>query len=166
MAFVTMVQDGHFWVGVALAVFFIILWRTRIFGAMGDALDAAGEKVRAQLDEAARLRQEAAEVLSEIKRQKEQTERTGQDMIQAAQSEAERLRALAAKELEEDIRRRGTLAERRIAAAEARAAADVKGAAADLAAELAQAVLSARLAAAKTDPLFDAGLEDLSRRFS
>ena len=55
--------------------------------------------------------------------------------------------------LEEQIKRRGEMAERRIALAEAQAAAEVKAAAADLAAQAAEAVLAARLAGAKSDPL-------------
>jgi F-type H+-transporting ATPase subunit b len=86
-------------------------------------------------------------------------------MLKAAEEDADKLRTEAAERLEEDIQRREALAERKIALAEAQAAADVKAAAADLAAETAEAVLAARLAKTKTDPLIDAGLKDLAGRF-
>jgi F-type H+-transporting ATPase subunit b len=64
--------------------------------------------------------------------------------------------------LAEQIERRGQLAERRIATAEAQAAAEVKAAAAELAAQMAEDVLKSRLAAAKTDPLVDQAIGQLS----
>jgi F-type H+-transporting ATPase subunit b len=72
-----------------------------------------------------------------------------------AKEEAAHLAADAKVRLEEQIKRRGEMAERRIALAETQAAAEVKAAAADLAAQAAEAVLAARLAAAKSDPLVD-----------
>jgi F-type H+-transporting ATPase subunit b len=158
--------DAHFWIFVALALLLAILWRAGAFGAAGKALDEAGAKVQAQLDEAVRLRQEAEGVLAQIKVKREETERAAAEMMANAQADAERLRAEAAVKLEEDIRRRGLMAERKIAAAEAQAAADVKAAAADLAAQIAESVLAARAAAAGGDPLIDAGIANLSRRFS
>ncbi len=159
-------EDAHFWVTIALLVFIVILWRAKVPGLVTGALDAAGRKVQDQLDEAARLRAEAAEVLADIRRQREETEKAAAEMLESARLEAERLRLEAARRLEEDIARRGVLAERRIAAAEAKAAAEVKAAAVDLAAETAVAVLAARLAAEDRDPLIDAALADLPTRFS
>ena len=60
--------------------------------------------------------------------------------------------------------RRAEMAERKIAQAEAQAAADVKAAAVDLAAQAAEAVLAARLAGAKSDPLTDAAISQLGSK--
>ena len=86
-------------------------------------------------------------------------------MLEAAKSDAQRFRVEAAARLEEDIERRRRLAERKIATAEAQASADVRSAAADLAAQAAEAVLAARIAGAKTDPLIDQGLAGIEGRF-
>ena len=66
--------------------------------------------------------------------------------------------------LEDEIKRRGALAERRIALAEAQAAAEVKAAAADLAAQAAEKVLAARLAASTTDPLVDQAVAQIATK--
>ena len=158
--------DAHFWISVALLVFLVMLWRANVHGLAGSRLDAAGVKVQAQLDEAVKLREEAQALLAQIKTQREETERLAVQMLAEAESDAKRLRAEAAIKLEEDIKRRGELATRKIAIAEAQAATEVKAAAADLAARAAEAVLTARVAGAKTDPLIDAGLAGLARRFS
>ncbi len=158
-------QDAHFWIFIALAVLIAVLWRAKVPGVAVKALDDVGAKIQAQLDEAHRLRDEAQALLAEIKGRREESERAATTMLQAAREDAERLRVEAAQKLEEDIQRREVVAARKIAIAEAQAAAEVKAAAADLAAQTAEAVLTARIAAAKSDPSIDAGLKDLAGRF-
>jgi len=153
--------DAHFWVGVALVVFLLVLVRVGVHKLAWNALGDAGAKVRAQLDEAEALRREAQALLAEIKTQKEETDRTVASMLENAKAEAERLQVEAKQKLEEQIRRRGELAERKIATAEAQAAAEVKAAAADLAAEMAERVLAARLATTAGDPLVDQAVRQL-----
>ncbi|HWD66556.1 MAG TPA: ATP F0F1 synthase subunit B [Caulobacteraceae bacterium] len=156
-------QDAHFWVFIALVVLVIVLWRANVHGMAGKALDAAGEKVQAQLDEAHHLREEATKLLEDIKHRREETERAAALLLKTAQEDADKLRAEAAESLEEDIARREALAERKIALAESQAAAEVRAAAAELAAQTAEAVLAARIAGAKSDPSIDAALAGLSR---
>jgi F-type H+-transporting ATPase subunit b len=147
--------DAHVWEAIGLALFVIALVYLKVPGMALAALDARGAKIQAQLDEATKLREEAERLLAEIKTQREATEHQAASMLAMAREEAVRLAEEAKLKLEEQIKRRGAMAERRIALAEAQAAAEVKAAAADLAAQAAEAVLAARLAAAKTDPLID-----------
>jgi len=166
VSFLTNPQDSHFWITIALVVFLIVLWRAKVPGMMTKALDDVGARVQAQLDEAARLRSEAQSLLDEIKLRHEEPERGAAEMMRNAEADAHRLRAEAQAGLDEDLRRRRALAERRIATAEAQAAMEVKSAAADLAAEIAQAILAQRIAGASSDPLIDAGLRTLGDRLS
>ena len=166
MSELTDLNNPHFWVMIALIVFGFVMWRVGAHGIVGKALDAAGAKVQAQLDEASRLRTEAEGLLAQVKMQRADTERAAAVMLKAAQADADRMRAEAAVKLDEDIKRRGDLAIRKIAIAEAQAAGEVKAAAADLAAQTAEAVLTARIAGAKGDPLIDAGLAGLGTRFA
>ena len=166
MSFLFDPQDAHFWIFIALVVFGAVLWYAKVPGAAAKALDDAGAKVRAQLDEAHRLREEAEALLAQIHAQRADTERAAAELLRNAQADADRLRADAAVKLEDDVRRRALIAERKIALAEAQAAGEVKAAAADLAAQAAEAVLAARLVGAQSDPLIDAGLSRLAARFS
>ena len=166
MSFLTNPQDAHFWIMIALVVFIAVLWRANVHSLAAKALDDAGAKVQAQLDEAKRLREEAEALLAQIKIERADTERAAAELLKNAQSDAERLRAEAAVKLEEDVKRRALMAERKIALAEAQAAGEVKAAAAELAAQGAEAVLASRIAGATSDPLIDAGLSRLAARFS
>jgi F-type H+-transporting ATPase subunit b len=110
------------------------------------------------------LRAEAQALLDQIKVQREQSEKLAAEVLANARDEAKRLQAEAQVKLAEQITRRGQLAERRIATAEAQAAAEVKAAAAELAAQMAEDVLKTRLAGAKSDPLVDQAIGQLSTK--
>jgi F-type H+-transporting ATPase subunit b len=165
VSFLTNPQDAHFWVMIALVAFIAILWRANAHSIAGKALDDAGAKVQARLDEAKHLGEEAKALLAQINVQRAETERQAAAMLEAAAVESVRLRAEAAKDLEDDIRRMRELATRKIAVAEALATAEVKAAAADLASHAAETVLAARVAAASSDPMIDSGLAGLAAGF-
>jgi F-type H+-transporting ATPase subunit b len=157
-----LLQDNHFWVGLAFLVLVVILVMVGVPGMLAKALDARGLKIQAQLDEATRIREEAQALLARIKTQQVETEAAAVEMLATARSEAKRLAKEAEDKLAEQIKRRGELAERKIATAEASAAAEVKAAAADLAAQIAEQVLTARIAGAKTDSLVDSAIKDMA----
>ena len=164
MTLQALIQDAHVWEGVGLVIFVGVLVWLKVPGMAMAALDSRGAKIQAQLDEAKALREEAQALLAQIKVQAEETERQAASMLEMARAEAERMGVEAKAKLDEQIKRRADLAERKIAVAETRAAADVKNAAADLAAEITQAVLTARLAGATTDPLVDQAMAQLATK--
>jgi F-type H+-transporting ATPase subunit b len=159
-----LLHDAEFWTGLALVVFVLLLVVLKVPGAAGKALDAKAAKIQADLDEAKQLREEAQALLHSLKAQREQTEKLAGEMLANAAAEAKRLEVEAKAKLEEQIKRRAELAERRIANAEAQAAAEVRAAAADLATSMAETVLAARLACAKSDPLVDAATKQIAAK--
>jgi len=154
--------DAHFWVGAAFVVFLGILVWAGVHKFAWKALGDAGAKVQAQLDEADGLRREAQDLLTQVKAQKEASEKLAAEMLANAKDEAVRLQAEAQTKLAEQIERRGQMAERKIAQAEAQAEADVRAAAADLASSMAEQVLVGRLVGAKSDPLIDKAIGQLA----
>jgi F-type H+-transporting ATPase subunit b len=154
--------DAHFWVGAALVVFLALLVWVGVHKLVWKVLGDAGAKVQAQLDEAGKLREEAQALLARIQSEHANAERVAAEMLANAQAEAKRLEAEAKDKLAEQIKRRGELAERKIATAEAQATADVKAAAADLAAQMAEQVLATRIAGTKSDPLVDRAITQIA----
>jgi F-type H+-transporting ATPase subunit b len=157
-----LITDAHFWVGMAFIVFLAILVMAGVHKFAWKALGDEGQKVRAQLDEANRLREEAQALLARIQADREAAEKHSAEILANAQEQAKRMEADAKVRLAEQIERRGQLAERRIATAEAQATAEVKAAAGELAAQMAETVLAARIAGAKTDPLIDAAIGQMA----
>ncbi|MBS0489754.1 F0F1 ATP synthase subunit B [Phenylobacterium sp. NIBR 498073] len=157
--------NAEFWVGVGLLIFLgIVIFVAKAPKAINAALDAKSAKIQADLDEAARIREEAQRLLTQLKAERAEAEAQAKDMLAAAQEEARRYEADAKAKLEESLARRQQLAERKIANAEAQAAAEVKAAAADLAAQAAEVVLTQRLPGVKTDPLVDRAISQLGSK--
>ena len=157
--------NAEFWVGVGLLIFLgIVIFVAKAPKAINAALDAKSAKIQADLNEAARIREEAQRLLTQLKAERAEAEAQAKDMLAAAQEEARRYEAEAKAKLEESLARRQQLAERKIANAEAQAAAEVKAAAADLAAQAAEVVLTQRLPGVKTDPLVDRAISQLGSK--
>jgi len=159
-----LLQDAEFWTGLALLVFFGLMLALGVHKAAAKALDSKAAKIQAELDEARKLREEAQALLASLKAQREETERRAAEMLANAEAEAKRLEIEAKAKLEEQIKRRQELAERRISNAEAQAAAEVKAAAGELAAQMAEAVLAARIKDATSDPMIDAAVGQLAEK--
>ena len=98
-----------------------------------DALDHRSARIKAELDEARRLRDEAASSWPTTSASSSEAEREAEAIIAGAKAEAERVAAEAKAKMEEFVARRTKLAESKIAQAEAQALADVRAAAAEAA---------------------------------
>jgi F-type H+-transporting ATPase subunit b len=157
-------QNAEFWVGVGVALFFVLLAYLKVHTAAGAALDQRAAKIKAALDEAEQLREDAKTLLASLQAQRLEAEAQAAQMLKDAEAEAAQLAADAHARLEEQIARRTELADRRIANAEQEAAAEVKAAAGELAATLAGAILSQRLSGLKSDPLVDRAVAELAER--
>ena len=157
-----LITDAHFWVGLAFIVFLAVLVMAGAHKFAWKHLGDQGDKVRAQLAEANQLREEAQSLLVRIQADRERSETLASEIMANAQDQAKRMQVEAQDRLAEQIERRGKLAERRIATAEAQATAEVKAAAGELAAQIAETVLTARIAGAKADPLIDAAIGQMA----
>jgi len=158
--------NAETWVVFALAIFFVILIVARVPVNIWKSLGDTGAAVRAELDEAVRIRTEAQELLNRIKADRLKAEQKAREIIALAEEEAQLMAADARIKLEDNIKRREALAERKIAQAEAQAAADVKAAAADLAAQLAETVLLERVQKGGADVLVDKAIGQIEGRFN
>jgi F-type H+-transporting ATPase subunit b len=159
-----LLQEAELWVAVGLVILVGALIWAKVPGMAVKALDARAAKIQAELDEALRLREEAEALLDSIKVQRQAAEKVAAEMIANAEADSKRIRQEAAVKLEEQVKRRQAMAERKIATAEAQAAGEVKAAAADLAAQIAETVLKSRLTGLKSDPLVDRAISQIGDR--
>ena len=155
--------EAEFWVGVGLLIFMgVVVFLAKAPKKLAGALDAQAAAIHANLDEAARIREEAQRPLEKLKAERAEAERHAREMLAQAEAEAKRLEADAKAKLEESLARRQQVAERKIATAEMQAAAEVKAAAADMAAQAAETMLAQRLSGVKADPLVDAAIGQIA----
>lgn len=140
-----MLQNGGFWVGVAFFLFLAIAWKMGAFKTMTSGLDARGKRIRAELDEARRLREEAAAVLADYQRRSGEAEREAEDLVANAREEAERIAREAHERMADFVTRRTAAAEAKIAQAEVQAQQQVRAAAADVAIRISETVLTEQM---------------------
>jgi F-type H+-transporting ATPase subunit b len=153
-----------FWVAVAFALFFVIVWRAGAFGAIAAALDDRTSRIRRDLDEARKLREEADKVLAEYKKKRGEAESEAKAIVEAAKSEAQEITAEATRRTEEFVARRTKLAETKIAQAEAQALADVRATAAETAVRAAERVLAETVKGKTADDLIAGAIKDVKSR--
>lgn len=154
--------NPKFWVAVAFVIFFLALGK-KIWAALTGALDKRADGIRAQLDEAARLRGEAETMLREAEAERAAALQEAEQLIAGAKAEAERVAAAAAAEAEAAAKRRERMALDRIASAEASALAEVRNAAAEVASAAARVVLAETVDASADAALVERSLADLPK---
>jgi len=124
-----MFAEPEFWVAVAFVILMGVFVYFGIHRTVLTTLDHRSDRIKAELDDARRLKDEAAKLLAEYKARHASAEREAQDIIASAKAEAERIAAEAKAKMEDFVARRTKTAESKIALAEAQALADVRAAA-------------------------------------
>src|ERR1043166_2491832 len=153
-------KDAETWVAVAFVIFIGVLIYYGIHRTAVKALDDRSARIKAELEEARRLKDEAQALLAEYQRKQQEAEREAAGIIAGAKAEAERLAAEAKTRAEDFLARRTKMAETKIAQAEAQALADVRAAAADTAAAAAETILTQTVKGKVADDLLNKGIED------
>ncbi len=156
----SLLQSPEFWVAIAFLIFMLFaFWKIR--GPVLGALDARAARIKADLEEAQRLREEAQHLLAEHKRKQRAAERESAEMLDHARAEAKRVSERAGFELEAALRRREQQATDRIAQAETDAVAEVRAVAVDIAVRATRKLLAESLDQAKAAELVDEAVKDL-----
>jgi F-type H+-transporting ATPase subunit b len=161
-----LLSEAEFWVAVAFVIFIGVLVRVGAPRLIISALDDRAARIKAELDEATRLREEAQALLADYQRKRKEADREADAIIVAAHGEAERLAADAKTKVEEFVARRTKMAETKIAQAEAQALADVRAAAADAAVAAAEKILSETAKGKVGDDLIARGIQDLKTKLN
>ena len=154
------------WVAIAFILLVIGFALMGVHRTVLTALDHRAERIKAELDDARRLRDEAAKVLAEYKARRASAEREADDIVANARAEAERIAADARTKMEDFVARRTKTAENKIALAEAQASAEVRAAAAEHAARAAEIVLTDQMKGSAGADLVTHEIGEIRRRLS
>ena len=151
-----------FWVSVGFIVFVALTARIA-YRVVTVALDDRADKIKNQIDEAARLAEEAQELLASYERKQREAAEEAKAIVEHARHEAARLGENAARDLERSLARRRQQAMDRIAQAEASAIAHVRDSAIEVAMDATQRLLSEKIKGKSADDLIDAAIKDLPK---
>lgn len=159
-------MEAETWVAVAFVIFLGILAYVGVHRSILDALDKRSARIKAELDEARQIRDEAKKLLAEYQNKRGEAEREADAIIAGAKAEAERMAADADVKLQDFIARRTKMAEQKIAQAEAQALADVRSAAAEAAVSAAEKVLTQAVTGKIAEQLVSQGIEDVKKKLN
>lgn len=158
--------DAETWVALAFLVFLGLLAYVGVPKMLAKSLDERGARIKAELDEASRLREEAAALLADYRRRREQAESEAQEIVAGAKAEAERLAIEVKAKVEDFVARRTQIAETKIAQAEAQALADVRSAAAEAAIAAAEKILTQEAKGNLAAELIAKGIDDVRKKLN
>jgi F-type H+-transporting ATPase subunit b len=161
-----MFAEPEFWVAVAFVILLGVFAYFGIHRTVLTALDHRSDRIKAELDDARRLKDEAAKLLAEYKARHATAEREAEDIIASAKAEAERIASEAKTKMEDFVARRTKTAESKIALAEAQALADVRAAAANAAVTAASAILSQTVKGPIAEDLLAKGITEVREKLN
>jgi F-type H+-transporting ATPase subunit b len=126
-------HEAESWVLISFLLFVALLVYLKVPKIVGRLLDEHSFKVKHELDEARKLREDAEALLAEYKQKRVDAEKQASEIVASAKADAAQFAADASAKLTETMDRRTKQAEQKIARAEAAATAEVRTRATELA---------------------------------
>lgn len=158
--------DATFFAFVGLILFFVLIVYLKVPGMVTKSLDERSDRIRDELAEAKRLREEAQHLLAEYQRKRKEAEAEAAGIVAAAEREAAMLTAEAKQKTEEFVVRRTALSEQKIKQAETDAVNAVRAAAVDLAIAAAEKVIAKKTDDAVKADLFKSAVGEVKSRLN
>ncbi|HKT17766.1 MAG TPA: F0F1 ATP synthase subunit B [Stellaceae bacterium] len=153
-------RDAEFWVLIAFVIAIVyLIYKTK--SMVTGTLDQRAARIKAELDEARRLREEAQATLADYQRKQRDALKEAEAIVAQAKAEAERAAAQGARDLDAAIERRKRLAVEKIALTESKALAEVRNMAVDLAMAALRRALAEDLDAPRRAALIDEAIAAL-----
>ena len=159
-------MDATFWATIGLLIFLALVAYLGVPKMIGKSLDERADRIRNDIDEARRLREEAEQLLKEYQRKRAEAEKEAGEIVAAAKREAEAMVADAKVKTEEYVARRTEMAEQKIAQAEKDAVNEVRSRAVDIAVAAAGRVLADKVDAKSDATLFKSALNDVKKHLN
>jgi F-type H+-transporting ATPase subunit b len=156
-------ENPHTWVYVGFFVF-VILLGPKLWRALAHMLDRRALKIKADLDEAQKLKDEAQALLAEYQRKQRDAMREAEEIIANAKGLAQRQIKDAGKKLEENLARREKASLEKIAQAEAQALAEVRREAVDVATAAAARIIQGQINGTRGSALIDQAIAEVEKK--
>ncbi len=161
-----MVIDATFWAFIGFVIFLGIVVYLKVPAMVGRSLDERADRIRDELEEARRLRDEAQQLLADYQRKRKEAEKEAGEIVAAAERESHALIEEAKQKTEEYVARRTRLAEEKIAQAEVEAINDVRASAVDIAVAAAGKLLADKVDAKASGDLFKRSIVEVKSRLN
>lgn len=157
-------RNTDFIVLLAFLLFVGILLYFKVPTKVGELLDKRAAGIRADLDEARALREEAQSLLASYERKQKEVQEQADRIVANAREEAERSTQAAKDDIAASISRRLAGAEEQLASARAAAVKDVRDRAITVAVAAAKDVIAKQMDATRTNVLIEESIDTVKAK--
>lgn len=157
-------ENTNFVVLVAFLLFVGVLFHFKVPGLLAGLLDKRAEGIQDDLNEARKLRDEAASVLASYERKQKEVAAQSERIVAHAKEEATLAAEQAKEDLKKSIARRLAAAEDQIASAQAAAVRDVRDQAVTIAIAAARDVIAKQMTATDGNQLIEAAIGEVEAK--
>jgi F-type H+-transporting ATPase subunit b len=157
-------RNTNFVVLIAFVIFIGVLFYFKVPAMLAGMLDKRAETIKAELDEARRLREEAQSVLASYERKQKEMAEQAERIVAHAKEEARIAAEQAKVDLKSSIARRLAAAEGQIASAQAAAVKEVRDQAIQVAIGAARDVIAKNMTAADGNKLIDDAIGEVEAK--
>lgn len=157
--------DASFFVALAFVLLIAGFIKLKLPARVIEALDERATAIKAELDEARNLRQEAMAVLADYKKRVQEAEKEAAVLIEQAQEDAKRIAEESTQALQERLERKTKQAEEKITRAEAQLIQEVRCASGYLAVDAAAVLIAQNMTATQSNKLVKDTVARLAKNF-
>ena len=158
-----MLEDPRFWVMIAFFGFFALFGK-KLWTVLSKGLDSRSDRIRMELEEARRLREEAQFVLDAYRKKNAESLKEAEAILTQARQDADRLVASANEELKRLLEARTRMAEDKIALAEKQAVDEVRDHVVDITIAAAKTLIMENIQQMPGDELIRKAIADIERK--
>ena len=158
-------RNTNFVVIIAFAIFIGIVLYLGVPKMLGGLLDKRAAAIKAELDEAKSLREDAKALLASYEKKQTEVQAQADRILEAAKAEAAAAAEQAKADIVSSVARRLAAAEDQIASAEASAVKEVRDQAIVVAIGAARDIISRQMTEAESNSLIDASIDDVGSKF-
>lgn len=155
--------DEKFFVALSFVTFIVLAFKP-IKAAILKAIDSRIVKVKTDLEEAARLKDEAQALLNKFEKEHRRSLEEVQGILAHAREEAERVNKEAKEILEFALGKRTELAMQKIAQAEANVLTDLKSNALDITMDAARTLILENLSKEAAEEILSSAISDIDKK--
>lgn len=160
-----MTGDTSFWYLVSFAIFVGFVGKP-VWRMIRDGLISKQNAIRLELDEASRLKDEAIEMLRDVKAKQQESAARAQKILDRANIEARRIQDDAMEEIDQFFKSQERQFYERLSAAEKSAVLDVNDRIVTMAVEISKEVVKYRMDKELDSKVIDNAVGDLKKRLS
>ena len=155
--------DATFWVAVSFLIFVGLLFYLKVPQKIGQSLDESIKKIKEEIDNAEKLKDEAKNILSEYESKVSKSKQEIKNLIQKAEKQAESNIIKTNEEFHNIVENRKKAAEEKIKQMKTQAIKDVKNSSVDIAIRSIEKIIKNSIDKKKLDKIYISSIDEAKK---